>query len=330
MAQASSEQGWRVRWIRSSLSGLEKLPLPEINNRLRWLIRPVRPAEMGNGLRDALLDRDNMLEDVNYQKVVPNHFIVEVSPDNYSRSFRPIESQILQQWRNRLLQEIITANSRQGRKEFRFGGRLVIEIRPAAELADHQGRILARVEQVVDPPPVVDTPAAARPHVPAPQAPGSPDRRPIRQGQGHVPPAQQIPETLPGPGPQQEPLSAGAAYLEIAPSGQRWALYPGVNTIGRNETAQIHLDHPVVQEKRLVSGLHCYIVMEQDQCTLFDGAPDGRPSANGTYVNLRRVGPGGYRLQNGDAVVLAAIDPLYPRSDTPGVVTFYYWSGRRG
>jgi pSer/pThr/pTyr-binding forkhead associated (FHA) protein len=103
-----------------------------------------------------------------------------------------------------------------------------------------------------------------------------------------------------------------------------------VNTIGRSEMSQIYLSSPVVQEKRLVSGLHAYIVMQNGECTLHDGSPDGRPSSNGTYVNLRRVPPAGYRLQNGDAIVLAAADPLYPRSDTPGVVTFYFWAGRSG
>jgi predicted component of type VI protein secretion system len=125
-----------------------------------------------------------------------------------------------------------------------------------------------------------------------------------------------------------EPATGG--FLELVPSAQRWALYPGINTIGRSEACQIYLAIPQVQEKRLVSGQHAYIVMENGIFTLYDGAPDGRPSANGTCVNLRRVPPGGYRLQNGDAIVLAALDPLYPRSDTPGVVTFYFWTERGG
>jgi pSer/pThr/pTyr-binding forkhead associated (FHA) protein len=131
----------------------------------------------------------------------------------------------------------------------------------------------------------------------------------------------------PPPGAGQ-PGRASAAFLELVPTGQRWALYPGINTIGRSETCQIFLDMPIVLEKRLVSGQHAYITMQDRECTLFDGSPDGRPSANGTYVNLRRVPPSGYRLQNGDAIVLAAVDPLYPRSDTPGVVTFYFWTNR--
>jgi pSer/pThr/pTyr-binding forkhead associated (FHA) protein len=115
----------------------------------------------------------------------------------------------------------------------------------------------------------------------------------------------------------------------MVPNGQRWAIYPGINTIGRSESCQIYLDNHLVQEKRLVSGMHAFIRFESGECYLFDGSPDGRPSSNGTYVNLRRVPPSGYRLQNGDAIVLAAVDPLFPRSDTPGVATFYFWTNRR-
>jgi pSer/pThr/pTyr-binding forkhead associated (FHA) protein len=131
-----------------------------------------------------------------------------------------------------------------------------------------------------------------------------------------------------GPGQRPARGAAAGAFLELVPTGQRWALYEGTNTIGRSEACQVFLDIPLVQEKRLVSGQHAYIRIEGGVSVLYDGSPDGRPSSNGTYVNLRRVPPGGYRLQNGDAIVLAAIDPLYPRSDTPGVVTFYFWTDR--
>jgi hypothetical protein len=167
----------------------------------------------------------------------------------------------------------------------------------------------------------VNPPPAARPHVVPPLKQGGPPTT-----VPEPPRSRQVGATIP-----PEPAAGGgisAAFLELVPTGQRWALYPGTNTIGRNETCQIFLDMQVVQEKRLVSGQHAYVVMQNGVCMLYDGSPDGRPSANGTYVNLRRVAPTGYRLQNGDAVVLAAIDPLYPRSDTPGVVTFYFWSNR--
>jgi pSer/pThr/pTyr-binding forkhead associated (FHA) protein len=115
----------------------------------------------------------------------------------------------------------------------------------------------------------------------------------------------------------------------MVPTGQRWALYLGINTIGRSEVCQVYIDQPLVQEKRLISGQHAYIVMERDACVLYDGSPDGKPSANGTFVNLRKVPPGGYRLKNGDSILLASIDPIYPRSDTPGVASFYFWVGQK-
>lgn len=349
MVDPQSEEKWQVRMVRPGLPGLERLPelgLPDLS-RLPWLNHPIRPADIGGELRDAMLTRENMLEDVNYQKVVPNRYIVEVSVDNFTRQFRPIEGQILRQWRERLMEELVTANSRQGRKEFRFGGRLRMEVRPAGDLKENEARILSRIEpdslQGAAPgqaaqrgqprpsvaAPHVNPPSAARPHVVPPIRPtqsqppsarsGGPTRPESQHSAGAGTPAN------PPPGGQ----AASSAYLELVPTGQRWALYPGVNTIGRSENSQIFLNIPVVQEKRLVSGQHAYIVMENGVCSLYDGSPDGRPSANGTYVNLRRVPPGGYRLQNGDAIVLAALDPLFPRADTPGVVTFYFWADRR-
>jgi hypothetical protein len=341
MANSKPEEKWQVRLVRPGLPGMERLPelgLPDLS-RLPWLNRPIRPADIGGELRDAMLKRENMLEDVNYQKVVPNRFIVEISEENFARQFRPIEGQILHQWRERLLEELVTANSRQGRKEFHFGGRLQIEVRPAVDLKNNEARILSRIESdaapgiaqvpqrgqpsspVVTPGARVNPPPAARPHVVPPLRQGgppttAPERPRIRQSGATIP-------------PDASPANrTSAAFLEFVPTGQRWALYPGTNTIGRSDTCQIYLDMPVVQEKRLVSGQHAHIVMQNGVCTLYDGSPDGRPSANGTYVNLRRVPTSGYHLQNGDAIVLAAVDPLYPRSDTPGVVTFYFWSNR--
>ncbi len=333
MAEEQPKERWQVRLIRPGVPGLDRLSelgLPDLS-RLPWLNRPMRPADMGSILRDVMLTRENMLEDVNYLKVVPNRYIVEVGQNNYAVQFRPIEGQILQQWRQRLLEELVTANNRQGRKEFRFGGRLRMEVRPAADLRDNEARILSRIEpdsagaqaqqrrpgqpvtQVAPPqfdPPVPVAPQQARPRV---SPPLHPESRP-------KPPNAATPPSVRG--------APAGAFLELVPTGQRWLLYQGTNTIGRSPSSQIYLDIPLVQEKRLVSGHHAYIQIERGESILHDGAPDGRPSANGTYVNLRRVPPTGYRLQNGDAIVLAALDPLYPRSDTPGVVTFYYWTER--
>src|SRR5512142_2458745 len=148
MSNANPADKWQVRLVRPGLPGLERLPdlgLPDLS-RLPWLNRPIRPADIGGELRDVMLARENMLEDVNYQKVVPNRFVVEVSDGNYARQFRPIEGQILHQWRERMMEELVTANSRRGRKEFHFGGRLQVEVRPAVDLKDNEARILSRIE----------------------------------------------------------------------------------------------------------------------------------------------------------------------------------------
>jgi hypothetical protein len=351
MTENASQEKWQVRMIRPGVPGLDRLPelgLPDIS-RLPWMNRAIRPADIGGTLRDVMLTRENMLEDVNYVKVVPNRFIVEVSEANYARQFQPIERQIVLQWRERLLEDLVTANSRQGRKEFRFGGRLILEVRPAKDLKDTEARVLSRVQP--------DASRAARPVGGAVTGGGPDPRKTSNRPQVEAPakeipmpqvslPSQAVPRAAPPLKPAVPPSTrpkppAGAgealgkaissqAYLELVPTGQRWSLYPGINTIGRSEGSQIYLGIPVVLEKRLVSGQHAYIVMEGGACTLYDGSPDGKPSSNGTYVNLRRVPPAGYRLQNGDAIVLAALDPLYPRSDTPGVVTFYFWTEARG
>jgi hypothetical protein len=274
-----------------------------------------------------MMARENHLEDVNYIRVVPNRYIVEVNPANFEQHYRPIAGQVMKQWSDRLLEELMTANSRQGRRAFRFGGRLRLEIRPAPDLQENEARILSRIEPDL-PAPQVSVPAGVRPHAQAPLTSTSsrPKAAPPKN------PRPEAPATLPGPAPRAPrgapaPARAVSAYLELVPTGQRWTLYPGINSIGRSETCQVYLDIPVVQQKRLVSGQHAYILMENGVCTLYDGSPDGRPSSNGTYVNLRRITQQGYRLQNGDAIVLAAVDPLFPRSDTPGTVTFYFWTG---
>jgi hypothetical protein len=346
MAVNPSEEKWQVRIYRPGIPGLDRIPdlvgLPDLK-KLPFLGRSLLPAEAGEGLREAMLARNNQLEDVNYTRVVPNRFIVEVSPSNFSQHYGPIAGQVIKQWSDRLLEALMTANSRQGRRAFRFGGRLRIEIRPAGNLHENEARILSRIEPDL-PPPQVSTPPGARPR---PQAPLTSTGARQRAAQQPFPPRRggtvdvqrnnpsSSPATIPGPPPRERadagarPGHAASAYLELVPTGQRWALYPGVNTIGRSETCQIYLNILIVQERRLVSGQHAYIVMENGVCTLYDGSPNGRPSSNGTYVNLRRISPQGYRLQNGDAIVLAAVDPLFPRSDTPGTVTFYFWMGDR-
>ncbi len=86
------------------------------------------------------MQRGNLLEDVNYQKITPNNFVVEIEQDNYARNYRPLEDHILQQWKDRLLSHLSTVNSRQGRTEYRFAGPVKVEIRAVTDLRSTQAR----------------------------------------------------------------------------------------------------------------------------------------------------------------------------------------------
>jgi hypothetical protein len=267
MAQEQPEQRWQINWLKP---------------RLPWNRQAIRPAEIGDGLCSLMMARENLLEDANYNKIVPNQFVVELSQENYLRNYLPLGKDLLEQWREKLVESLMTANSRQGRIEYRFGGQLQIELRSGQGLKDSQARILSRVQP----------------------DPDSPDR------------AFQ----------QEQPQRRGTevAYLEWIGGDRRWPLYPGENTIGRDQSNDIFLDFPPVQEKRLVSGQHAFIRCTGGQCTLVDGAHSGKPSANGTYVNDRRVPQHGVSLQDGDRIILAALNPQDPRIDTPGVAAFWF------
>ena len=120
------------------------------------------------------------------------------------------------------------------------------------------------------------------------------------------------------------------AVLEWLDGQRRWPLYPGHNVIGRDQACDVFLDLPAIQEKPLVSGRHATIHAEGGQCLLYDGSPAGKPSANGTYLNSRRVSTQGAVLQDGDVIILAALDPQAPRADTPGVAAFRFWAAPSG
>jgi pSer/pThr/pTyr-binding forkhead associated (FHA) protein len=45
---------------------------------------------------------------------------------------------------------------------------------------------------------------------------------------------------------------------------------------------------------------------------------------NGTYVNLKRVAPGGFELKNGDLILLATLDVGHPNPNTPGVASLRF------
>jgi hypothetical protein len=271
MAQENPELRWQINLLKP---------------RIPWNRQPIRPADIGDGLCNVMMARDNLLEDANYQKIVPNHFVVELSPENYLRNYEPLGKGLLGQWREKLVECLMTANSRQGRIEYRFGGQLQIELRSAQALKDTQARILSRVQPDLN-------------------LPGNILVREIPQHQ-----------------------SPGGAHLEWIGGDRHWPLYPGVNTIGRDEHSDIFLDLPLIQEKRLVSGQHAHIrcegSQEGSQFILVDGAPNGKPSANGTYVNFQRIPKNGVTLQDGDTIILAALNPHDPRIDLPGAAAFRF------
>jgi len=110
------------------------------------------------------------------------------------------------------------------------------------------------------------------------------------------------------------------ACLELLPAGPAWRLRGGVMTLGRDPSCDLAFDQPRVQELRLVSSQHAYLLCGPDDYRLFDGTPQGQPSVNGTYVNGHPVPPAGYRLHDGDVLILAAVHRDQPVAETPGVV----------
>ncbi len=115
----------------------------EENQQALWqtkLLRPgwgkdsLRPADVGENLCTAMMTRKAMLEDANYVKVVPNEYVVEVSEQSYQLHYQPIEQRVQQQWSEKLLEHLTIVNSRLGRKEYAFGGRVRVSVRSAPDL----------------------------------------------------------------------------------------------------------------------------------------------------------------------------------------------------
>lgn len=121
---------WRTNWLKPQLP---------------WNKRAIRPAEIADGLCKVMMTPENLLEDAKYNKVLPNHYIVELSPENYAQHYEPLRDALLRQWRDRLAAHLLTANSRVGRKEYRFGGQILVELRSASDLKDSHARILCRI-----------------------------------------------------------------------------------------------------------------------------------------------------------------------------------------
>jgi hypothetical protein len=266
-----------VSHLRHALLGLTRLP-GRIDAGLQEQIRrpfvfrrsrPILPADASRYLEKAMLARENVLEDADYTRIVPNDYIVELNENNYKRNYEPIEQKVCERWQAGLLEVLNTTNDRRGRREYGFGGRVRVQVRPVSDLAEGELRIWCQINPDVD--------AASTP-----------------------------------------------AWLELIPDGRRWPLQERIVTIGRDDVCDIYLDMPDVQRVRLVSGQHARILQEDGEYCLFDGSPDGRPSMNGTFVNGQWVGPDGQELDDGDVIILAALDSNQPRSDTPGAVTFFF------
>jgi pSer/pThr/pTyr-binding forkhead associated (FHA) protein len=97
--------------------------------------------------------------------------------------------------------------------------------------------------------------------------------------------------------------------------------------MGRDPGCDIYLDDPTVQQIKLVSSRHAYLVCQDEHYHLFDGTPNGQPSLNGTFVNLLRLPPRGTELKNGDLILLAALDANHPKPDTIGVASLRFLIG---
>jgi len=136
MVQGHSETNWQTNWVKPSF-------LP---NR-----QSITPAEIGDALCKIIMSKGNVLEDANYNKILPNSLVVELSQDNFQKHYEPLKQSLIQQWREKLVEHLMTTNSRLGRKEYRFGGQLHIELHPAVDIIDNRARVLCRVEPNVDP-----------------------------------------------------------------------------------------------------------------------------------------------------------------------------------
>jgi hypothetical protein len=101
-------------------------------------------------LLEAMLAPENILEDVRYFKIVPNDYVIELNEANYQRHYQPVEKLLYRQWRDKLLEALNTANSRQGRREYRFGGRVRLRLQPVADLAPEVVRLHCQINPNVD------------------------------------------------------------------------------------------------------------------------------------------------------------------------------------
>lgn len=136
MVKGHSEINWQTSWVKPGF----------LSNK-----QSISPAEISDGLCKIMMAKGNVLEDANYNKILPNSFVVELSQDNFQKHYEPLRQSLIHQWREKLVEHLMTTNSRLGRKEYSFAGQLHIELRPAADIMDNRARVLCRVEPNVDP-----------------------------------------------------------------------------------------------------------------------------------------------------------------------------------
>lgn len=136
MEATKSQIQWQINWLKPHLP---------------WNKQAIRPAEIGDGLCRVMMAQENLLEDANYKKIVPNRYVVELCPENYQLHYKPIESSLVQQWRERVVEHLMTANSRLGQKEYRFGGPVQIVLRAAPDIKLCNARVLCRIEPDLQP-----------------------------------------------------------------------------------------------------------------------------------------------------------------------------------
>lgn len=144
------------RLLPGVMSGLDRLA-QRVETGLQSLRQPgpVLPADVGKRLLEAMLAPEHILEDARYFKIVPNDYLIELNTANYQRHYQPVEKTLYRQWRDKLLEALNTANSRQGRREYRFGGRVRLHLQPVADLSEKEIRLHCQIN------PAVDTPAVA-------------------------------------------------------------------------------------------------------------------------------------------------------------------------
>lgn len=259
-----------------SFRGVGGIP-SQLENALRrfiaWILRgnpaDIRPSQVTEDLKKAMMAPENYIEDVDYEKIVPNVYVVELNKNLYERKYQRIENRLCKQWQKKLTEHLFTKNNR-GRTEYYCVGPIEVRIKPVTDLAESQVYIQCNIVE--------------------------------------------------GENSSQSP----SACLELRPSGKQWHLDEGLMTIGRDGDCDIYLDSPLVQEALLVSSKHAYIQSQAQTFRLFDGSPKGRLSSNGTFVNGQQIYQKGHQLQDGDIIILAALDQNNPRPDTPGVVELVF------